>query len=638
MKRLSIQSLCYLLLTVFIVLPLPRAPLAQETQPQVNFNFDQVEVRLLARLVGDMTGRRFVVDDAVQGRLTVVSPPRISPEEAYPLFVSVLEAAGYTVVEGEHVTRITALPKSVLPAGSVTDGLGLITRVFDIQHISAVELKPVLQPFVRGGDKGAITVLASANHLIITETDAALKRIETLISRLDKPGGARTLEVVSLQYAEAEDLATQVGQALDSARTAAGSLQRHMNKVASGSASLPADFAVVAVPHANQLVLVGSPIQVAEMKRVVALLDVPHHEGGGNLNVMFLKYLSAEDAAKSLTTLLEKNTSERNPLRVAVVPDAANNALLVSAPSSDFKWVQDMILKLDRMPQQVMIETAIAEVSSGDDFDLGVEWSSVDDAEEGKSVVVGSSRPGDTWLTSEAQSGNLLQGLTLGIARGTTVNAAGVTVPSLPFLLRALSEDREVKILSHVPLWAQNNAEASVSVVDNIPILSSTIEGGSGTSRDVIQNIERIDVGIELKVTPRVNANDEVTMILNPSIEAITDEGDPDTPFTPTISKREVSTTVTVPDRSTIVLSGMIREDRVRVESKIPLLGDIPLLGALFRSTSERNQRTNLLIFVTPHIVTDYDEAQELRKDWTARSEAGLLYEKGYLPPGEAEK
>jgi general secretion pathway protein D len=169
-----------------------------------------------------------------------------------------------------------------------------------------------------------------------------------------------------------------------------------------------------------------------------------------------------------------------------------------------------------------------------------------------------------------------------------------------------------VKILSNVPLLAQNNKEASVSVVQNIPILKSTIEGGSGTARDVIQNIERLDVGITLKVTPHVNPNGDVTMQLNPSIQAVIDEGSATTAFTPTIAKREISTTITVPDRQTVVISGLIREDQVKSVSKVPILGDIPILKWLFRHTRTNKVRNNLLVFVTPHIVTDIKQAAEL--------------------------
>ena len=173
-----------------------------------------------------------------------------------------------------------------------------------------------------------------------------------------------------------------------------------------------------------------------------------------------------------------------------------------------------------------------------------------------------------------------------------------------------MAGESNLKILSNIPLWAQNNLEASVSVVENIPILKSSVEG-SGSDRDYIQNIERLDVGIKLKLTPHVNPDREIQLDLNPSIESVVEESSEALKYTPTIAKREVKTTVTIPDRTTVVLSGLIREDTSKIVTKVPLLGDIPFLGALFRSTSDAKKRTNLLIFVTPRIVTDMKLAEQ---------------------------
>ena len=233
-------------------------------------------------------------------------------------------------------------------------------------------------------------------------------------------------------------------------------------------------------------------------------------------------------------------------------------------------------------------------------------------------TAIGRSRPADLDTVMDAVARGIFpQGLAVGVARG--VDATGAT--RVPFLLEALQQNRDVRILSNVPLWAQNNREASVSVVDNIPLLRSTIEGGSGTARDVIQNIDRVDVGIKLRITPHVNPDRQITMQLNPSIEAIIDEGPAGTTFAPTIAKREIQTTVTVSDGTTVVLGGLIRQDRIRRVMRVPLLGDIPLLGHLFRYTSDRTQRNNLLIFVTPRVVTEAAEAEGVRRDLETRTQ-----------------
>ena len=181
--------------------------------------------------------------------------------------------------------------------------------------------------------------------------------------------------------------------------------------------------------------------------------------------------------------------------------------------------------------------------------------------------------------------------------------------------MRALAQERNVRIISKPALLARNNMEAKVSVVDNIPITESTIQGAGAANRDIVQNIKRMDVGLNLSITPQVNPNQEVTMKIAPTIEAIIDEG-PEGTFAPTITKREFSTTVTVPDRSTVIISGLIREDMVNQESRVPVLGRLPLVGALFRTTTKRKQRTNLLVFVTPHVVTDMARAEERMRIW----------------------
>jgi len=251
-----------------------------------------------------------------------------------------------------------------------------------------------------------------------------------------------------------------------------------------------------------------------------------------------------------------------------------------------------------------------------------VEFSTIDVPEKGVTTAIGRSRPGETDAILDLISqGVFPQGLSIGVAHGTVTLLDGTVAPAIPILITALAENRDVKIRSNVPLLAQNNKEAIVSVVDNIPVLTSTIEGGSGTARDVIQNIERIDVGIQLKVTPHVNPDGQILMELNATIEAIVDQSDPNTPFTPTIAKREVKTTVTVPDNRTVVISGLIREDQVQTVSKVPFLGDIPILGALFRRSVDRTQRTNLLILVTPHIVTDLEDADRMREEYERRTQ-----------------
>jgi general secretion pathway protein D len=596
----------------------PAAPAAA-----VDFSFDQAELRILVKLVGEITGRRFVVDDKAEGKITVVSPAKVPVDQVYPLFLSILEARGFSVLEREGTCFVVALPaeRGVLEApvsagGGAAPG-GVVTRLFALKHIGAVEAAKLFETMVRGGKAGAVAAFGPTNHLLVTDTAGNVERVARILEELDRPGSARTIEVVTLQHASAEDLAAQVMAAVLGSRTAGARVSAHLRQVGEGAAALPSESMAIPSAHANSLVLVGTPVQLAEMKAVIEKLDVDPAGGRGGMNAVFLKYLSAEEAAKSLNALLAKTAEKDRPPRIAIEPSVANNALLIDASPRDTQWLGELIEQLDRPPQQVLVEVLIAEMTVGRQLDLGVEWSTIESPENGVSTALGRSRPGEVDVLGTAlTTGVFPQGLTVGVARG--LNADGQ--PLVPFLLTALQQNRDVRILASVPLWAQNNAEASASVVENIPVLKSTIEGGSGTARDVIQNIERQDVGVKLKVTPHVNANREITMQLNPSIEAVIDEGPAETPFTPTIARRELTTKVTVPDEATIVLSGLIREDRIRERDSIPLLGDIPLLGSLFRYTADRTQRSNLLIFVTPHIVDDLAKADALRQSLEARA------------------
>ncbi len=421
------------------------------------------------------------------------------------------------------------------------------------------------------------------NHLIVTDTAANIARLESLVAELDKPGSGSGVEVVSLKFASAEEVASQLRATFGATDSAVNKINRHFQQVAGGTGDLPTDFTVVAAPQANSLILVGLPMQIAETKRIISLMDVENPHGFGRLNAIFLKYLSAEEASKSLNALLGKApATEGAPVErdIAIEPSIANNALLVDASPQDFEYVRRLVERLDVIPQQVLVEVLIAEVDMEKGLDLGVEWFGIDQPEDGETGGFGRTRYGESdSMMDLLTEGTFPQGLAMGVISGTFTGPDGKEYNQIPLYLKAVAGDRDLKILSNIPLWAQNNLEASVSVVENIPILKSSVEG-SGSDRDFIQNIDRLDVGIKLTLTPHVNPDREIQLDLNPSIESVVEESNADSlRYTPTIAKREVKTTVTIPDRTTVILSGLIREDTARISTKVPWLGDLPLIG-----------------------------------------------------------
>lgn len=629
----------------------PAVPAQEKADAQgyVNFTFDQIEVRNFVKLVGEITGRRFIVNSDVDGKITVISP-KVPMDQVYPMSVSILQSIGCSVVEDSggvyRVVNMSASPSApVVGADEGITSQGLVWKVIRLEFVTASEIQKALETMIKGSKEGTIAAIESTNHLLVLGTGETVRRIEKIIDEVDRPGSARTTDVVLLKYANAFDVARQMIEAM-----AGGSSSGQRGDVrvrgarSPGASSIDTGFdraTVVASPQANSLILVGTSSQIEELKKIVSLVDVETASGAGRLNAIFLKYISAEDAAKSMNALLSKQAarsdganaaaaapSPLSPGRIGIEPHAANNALLVDASSRDFEWVKSLVDQLDQPLEQVLIEVVIAEMSLSDGFNWNVRMAAVPmPTGKGKDAIQGASAVGEgaNELMSSIQSGVFPNGLSVGVAHGISEDNDGNVSVAYPGVINldAVKSDARFRILSSVPLLGQNNKEASVSIVNNIPILKSTISGGSGTARDIIQNIERIDVGIKLKLTPHVNPDKEVVMTLNPSIEAILSKGTVGDGLAPTIARREISTTVTVPDGQTIVLSGLMREDETESVRRIPILGHIPLIGWLFRQKSKSLEKTNLIVFVTPHVVTDDAAAQAITKQWQDKTSLG---------------
>ena len=602
----------------------------RQAEGVVNFTFDGVEVQAFVKLVGELTGKRFVVGDGIEGKITVVSPD-VRLDEVYPLFLSILKSVDCSVVEDGNLLRVVSLVSRATPLAPVvgppseTPPFGVITKVIRLQHVSAAELKKVLES--KGGDGafGGVGAIDETNQLIITDTVEIIARIEALIAEVDLPGMTRITEIVPLSFASAGDMATQLNAALEEHATRAEKLRKRLG-TAPGAGSESRTASVVAAPHSNSLIVVGTMAQVESLRGLIEKMDVDVPSGRGRLNAIFLHPLSAEEAATNINALLaqkagvekDKSPSARN---IAIQASPSSNALLVDASPGDFDVVRRLIEQLDVAPDQVHINVLIMEISNGEGFQLGVEFAAVNTPSSvGDSVVQGGFSLGDSasTLLSGIQSGAFPSGMSVGVSRGSSLASDGSVQVGYPgiFNLNAVKLNSRFKVVSETSLQTQNNKEANVSVVNDYPILKSEIQGGSGTSRDVIQNIERMDVGVKLKITPHVIPGGRVRMELSPSIEAVIDDGPDGTQFAPTIAKRQVETTVSVNDGQTIVIAGLTRQDERESKRRVPILGSIPLLGWLFRRTETTSERTDVLIFVTPTVVSETAAADAIREAW----------------------
>jgi general secretion pathway protein D len=600
---------------------------------------DRVKVEAFAQLLSDATGRPFAVAGDVDAAFTVIVPGgdalQLPAADVYAFGLSVLASAGLSVVDEGGSCRIVRLPEGggLAVGAAMREGQtnsGLVTRVFRVEHVAADDVRRVLEG--GGGRKGWIAVLESSNHLVVTDTARTLERVAALVAELDLPGLSRVTEVVPLKFADAESLARQLNTTILQGQPQEGQ-QLAARLQGAGAASVQARTGLaVAAPHANSVILVGPASQLTEFKALIAQLDVDMPTGRGHLNAIALQYLKADDAAKSISALLEKSAAKaadgKSIRRIAVESSPANNALLVDASPNDFEIVRNLLAQLDRAPEQVHISVLIAEISDSGGFTWGVGLTALTapDKKGATAFSAGSRLAGDTSgsLVENATGGILPQGLTAAFAHASGVDAAGNLIVNYPGIIsiEALKANSDVKILSETALQAQNNVEATLSIVDEIPILKSTIEGGSGTARDVIQNIERQEVGVKLKLMPHVIPGGLVRMDLSPSIESVISSGSSTTEFTPTIAKRTANTTVTVPDGQTIVIAGLTRKDVQKIDNRIPVLGDIPLLGWLFRYTSDVEKTANLLILVTPTIIRSPAEARQSTQAW--RNKTGI--------------
>lgn len=645
---MSILAMLFIALAAHSSFSTENAAPADLPQPSatVNFNFDQVDLRILVKLVSDITGRSFVVDENVKGKITVLTPAPLPLRDVYPLFLAILEGSGYAAIENRGATLIVAREPRAMPAPPVLmpgekpgPAQGLVTKVIPIRCLRAEELRKTLNSLLAEGE-GGLAALEDTNHLIATATPGGIARLEQIIEQVDLPGLVRTTEIVSLTYADAGHMADELNKALAggaSGNTAVDRLKQRLPSApdAPTTASSPI---VVAAPHSNSLLLVGAAAQIADLRKLITRMDVEAQKGRGWLRAIFLKYLTSEEASKSLTSLLSKRMEKDPDHRIAIEANAANNALLIDASPQDFEMVQALLEELDKPPHQVLVEILFAETTSNDGNEWGIEFLASGAPEDSAQPLGGMKlNTADDRLMSDVLGGIVPNGLTFGVMKGSYTDSSGKTIPGLPalFNLTAMHSEGRLRILSNIPLWAQNNQQASVSVGKNIPILKSTIAGGSGTARDIIENIDRVDVGIKLTVTPHVNPNDEVLMKLNPSIEAVIEASTGGRAFTPTIAKREVTTTVTVPNGQTIVISGLIREDTVQQTRRVPFLGSIPLLGYLFRSTVDGIERTNLMIFVTPHVIrtpADAAASRRLFEERAAKNSTGLTNAPFFAP------
>jgi len=659
--RLTKWNLCALMLCAVLL-----APGKAMAQQEVTFNFNNADIRSVIKFVSNFTGRNFLVDNRVKGKVTIISPKALPADAAYQVFLSILEVNGFTAVAGQNVTKIIPLAISRQKAIRVRfkdqseAGDEMITQVIPLKYAQARLLVGVLRPII--ATLGNITAYAPANILLVTDTAANIRRILSIIHALDV-SEAVGVKLIRLKYASAEKLAKILTDMFTSKTgTAAGRAVARPGLAGLTSLSASSAVKVTAYNPENMLIIVAPAASVAAINSLIEKLDLPPSVDAGLLQVRYLKNADAEAIAKVLNEMLSGVSQSQASLgaaggakkpkgkvlftgKVKVVADPATNALLISADLNDRKALNKIIDKLDIRRLQVFIEALIIEVSASKAQQFGVEWRALGDfTQPGRRPVGGTSFGNQAGTNINTVGANPLaagNGLAVGVVDGT-ITFGGTEFLNLAALVRALEADTNTNVLSTPNLLTMDNEEAEIVVGQNVPFVtgSSSTQGGTANPFTTIQ---RQDVGLTLRVTPQISEGDTVRLKIFQEISSIA----PNTSGASDIitNKRSVKTVVLARDTQTIVLGGLIRNDDTESVQKVPCIGSIPILGEPFKFTELTKNKTNLMVFLKPHIINTardiktitqdkYLNMQDIQK--SQKSDATLIFprEKQSLPEG----
>ncbi|BES72014.1 GspD family T2SS secretin variant XcpQ [Marinobacter nanhaiticus D15-8W] len=587
-------------LVLALLLPLSMVVHSQEGTWKLNLK--DADIRAFVTQIADITGYSFVVDPRVKGKVTVLSSAPMNKDEIYDLFLAVLQVHGFTAIPGEEVIKIV----QQVDAKQSAESLGrfttipseqLITKVIQVNNANALELVPILRPLV--AKYGHLAGVAAANALIISDHASNIDRIEDIVSELDSPSKYE-VEVIQLEDAWVGDMVRLLQE------LAPAELGQGANEAAN-------KYSVTADERSNRLILRGDENFRDKMRELIQKLDQPS-ASGGTTKVIRLKHADSKALAELLKGVMgevareqqQGQASSSNPSGgnsgFAIFADEGLNALVVRGEPSLMQEVDAIVDALDVRRAQVLVEAAIVEISDELGKDLGVQFA-VGDEGSGSTPIAGTNF-GNVGRSLADVIGAIATdelitpasgGLSLGLGER---DENGIT---WGVLIQALSNSTAANLLSTPSIITLDNQESEIVVGQNVPFVTGQTTNTSAGLNNPFTTIERRDVGLTLKVTPSISEDELVKLTVEQTTESIADSIEAASDIV--TNKREIKTTVLADNGETIVLGGLIREDYSIQKSKVPLLGDIPYLGALFRSESERTIKRNLLVFLRPTIL-----------------------------------
>ena len=597
---------------------------AQPTGPRITPNFKDADVTQLIEAVSAATGKNFIIDPRVRAQVTWLSGANtaLTPEQFYQGFLSVLQVHGFIAVPAGNIIKVLPdanmrqIPGNDLPSRVSATSDDVVTQVISVANVSAAQLVPVLRPLMP--QNAQLSAVTGANMLIISDRASNVSRMARIVARIDQSGGS-DIDVVPLQSATAADtvriLSSLVSQGGD-----AGGPNLHM----------------VADDRSNSILISGDPTAKLKIRALIANLDTPLDTGGETM-VRYLQYAKAEDLAAKLKEQIAGGTGSTNtttatvsrtvnvaPTNVATAAtvslaggtgtiwaDKDTNALVITAPQRTMRALNAVIDKLDIRRAQVEVQAIIVEVSDDKTSDLGVNWildgSNSQLAVGGFIAPVGGSSIVDLYnaaKTGTPPTSGPITGTTVAIGRleSTGVNFAAV--------VRALEGDARTNIISRPTITMRDNEESRIEVGQDVPFITGQYSTNTGNAT-AFNTVQRQQVGTILSVTPQINEGDSVVLKVEIEVSSLSASSAAVDLIT---NKRTIKTTVLVPDRGTLVIGGLIQDQAKNSEQRVPFLSRIPLIGELFRARDTSKSRTNLMVFLQPHILHD-DHAAAVETD-----------------------
>lgn len=587
---MSIQAvLNLLLLTVICATP---ASWAQEAEPQsgdeVRINMQDTNIRSFIEWIAKATGKNFIIDPRVTGKVTVISNESMAPEEAYRVFLSVLQVHGFSAIESADAVKVipdanakqTGVP---LVEDNALNDDQLVVRVIRTDHVPATQLVNILRPMVP--QVGHLAAYPDSNALIISDRASNINQLLKLVAEIDRAGQFE-IDVIPLKFANAKELSSMLGTLVPQAAGPEGGSK----------------MSVSVDERTNSILISGDPSKRQQLRDVLANLDRP-----GNIirdtQVIYLHYLKASELAQILqnvATSLQKQDKDVgiSSADISIQANDTTNALIISAPPAIMDTVNGVVKRLDIRRAQVLVEAVIVEVSDNKVNEMGVQWKTSEGGDGGFAGFK-SSLKGNSIDNLPSNPLKLDAGLSLGFYNNGSLQA----------LVRALSTDDSMNILSTPNLVTLDNEEGKIVVGQNVPFVTGSSTSASNPSTNPFQTIERQDVGITLKIKPQINEGDSVTLNVYQEISSVSSDTSAADIVT---NKRSVETRVLIKDNMTLVLGGLISDEVRDAGDRVPFFSKVPVIGRLFRSDRKEVSKKNLMVFIKPTIINDFDHANQL--------------------------